>query len=612
MVELNHSRIKVAYDPEALCLKVICGGETFSWCEKPSILLRGTEKNVPLDAGSCSYSEYTSGTMHGVRARYENVADGISVVTEVAIRETDGALIFSSRVENESQGQVGRVYFPAAFDFGAEENCGYTVMPVMQGLMIPAKWQGEFKNFCGGVIFERCAYMAFFGQVKRGAGYTAVFDTPYDAIYHCDHTPGGDTIIHPSFQPSLGRMAYTRRMIYYFDSPCDYVKIAKNYRKYVAEKGELITLKEKIDRNPNIAKLIGTPVFHTGIATHIDKDSYYYDKEHPEKNDSCTPFEYYEPRLRELKSHGIDRLYIHLDGWGVMGYDNCHPDAFPVNEKAGGAKAMKSLADTCRELGYVFGIHDQYRDYYYSAKTYNDDQAIVNEDGSHPFCSVWAGGKHSWLCQALAPDYVRRNYDEFERLGIKIEGSYLDVFSVVNLDECFSPDHPMTRRQSAEYRRQCFDLLNSRGIITSSEETIDCIVPSIALCHHSPYWSEPLGSSKGQTMGIAIPLFNLVYHDCIVIPWSGGYKNKGGWGIPGTDFAYLHGILNAGTLYRGTNYNPEIEGIIKETLDLHALVAECEMVSHEFLGSYRKQRAVYSNGTSVEVDFDENTYKIEK
>ena len=36
-----------------------------------------------------------------------------------------------------------------------------------------------------------------------------------------------------------------------------------------------------------------------------------------------------------------------------------------------------------------------------------------------------------------------------------------------------------------------------------------------------------------------------------------------------------------------------------------------EMLKHEFLGSYRKQKTTYSDGTSITIDLDKNTYTID-
>ena len=243
---------------------------------------------------------------------------------------------------------------------------------------------------------------------------------------------------------------------------------------------------------------------------------------------------------------------------------------------------MKALSDTCRDLGYMFGIHDQYRDLYHDAPTYSPDNCVLKADGTRDTFSVWYGGAQSFLCARLAPDYVRRNYADFERLGIVIDGSYLDVFSVVELDECLSPDHEMSREQCAGFRRECLDYLTSKGIIVSSEETIDSILPSIALCHHSPYYTDPLGEPDADAAGIPVPLFNLVYHDAIVIPWFGLPGQLGGWGIPKGDSGCLHALLNGGTAYCPIEATKKDLSDIQVILDNHARVAKCEMLSHEF------------------------------
>ena len=96
-----------------------------------------------------------------------------------------------------------------------------------------------------------------------------------------------------------------------------------------------------------------------------------------------------------------------------------------------------------------------------------------------------------------------------------------------------------------------------------------------------------------------IPLFNLVYHDCIVIPWFGAKGKKGGWGIPGCDSAYLHALLNGGTIYYSINANEDDIRFGKTALELHARIAKQEMVSHEFTGEgYRRQRTVFADGTT--------------
>lgn len=176
-------------------------------------------------------------------------------------------------------------------------------------------------------------------------------------------------------------------------------------------------------------------------------------------------FENRAEQMKKLKELGLENLYIHTDGWGENGYDNNHPYILPPCKDAGGWDGMKTLADTCRKLGYIFALHDQYRDFYYSSKDFDIEKAITNIDGSHPYCSIWDGGEHSFLCASFAPKYVKETYEELSEHSIDVQGAYLDVFSVMSGDECFHPEHKITREESIKYRAKCFDYLNLlRGI----------------------------------------------------------------------------------------------------------------------------------------------------
>ena len=603
--EIKNSAHTVRVDAENVTVAVVlASGKTWTMTKRPYIRFASGEVvgfPAPKDV-----KPTTSGTYDGVRSYFDVPGTKISVMTHVYVDRTTEDIIFECRVDGDEMCEIENVSYPAPFDFGAKVGEGYTVLPRMQGTLVPA---GTKIKIAIGDIFGRDAYMPLYGQVRDGAGYAAIFDTPYDAKYQLD-----DDRVVPLFRPSLGKMAYIRKMIYRFREPCDYNVIAKCYRSYVKENGRLVTLKEKIDRNPNVARLIGCPIIHTKISTHVQPACNFYDKEHPEKNDYYFTFFQRGEELKALKARGVERAYTHFDGWGVRGYDNLHPSPFPPSEEAGGAEGMKKLSETTRALGYIFGVHDQYRDYYLDAPDFSYGEATMKPGGKYPYKTYWAGGAHTYLCSTRAVDYVRRNYAEFEKLGIKIEASYLDVFSIADLDECFDPDHPTTREQCARDRMHCLDILTDKGIIPSSEEIIDCILPSMVLCHHAPYYTSSLSDRQtAESRGIPIPLTNLVYHDCVVIPWIGLRGQFGGFGISGKDGAYTHAILNGDPVYCPIDATKEQIAEVKFACESAEKLALCEMVSHEFLSDdYRRQRTTFSDGTVIEVDFDREEYKITK
>ena len=601
---IRHGQTILSADPAACVYSVTLGnGDSWRMTKRPYILFADGQ-TVPFPQ-PVSEARTSTGTYEGVRAVYEDFGRGITVATHVRVDMTTGEIAFEITVEGDRPGEIELVSFPAPFDFDAQPGEGYTVLPRMQGTLVPAGQDIALQN---GEIYSRDAYIPLYGQVKGRSGYAAIFDTPFDAKYTFN---GG--AVSPLWRTSLGRIGYARRMLYTFCAPCDHNVIAKRYRAYIKERGRLITLHEKIARNPNVARLLGCAVIHAGIAVHISPKSDYYTPGEPAKNDYYTTFEQRAAELRALRDKGLVKGYTHFDGWGLHGYDNLHPSPFPPHEAAGGVEGMRRLSEAARDVGYIFGIHDQYRDFYYDGPDFSLDEAVTLADGSHPYCSVWYGGPHSFLCSARAVDYVRRNYDHFDRLGIKIEASYLDVFSVVEMDECFSPLHRTTREMCAANRRHCLDILTDRGIIPSSEEVLDCILPSQVLCHHAPFFTTSLGANDAKPVGIPIPLLNLVYHDCVVIPWDANDVPKGGWGIPGNDCAYLHALLNGGPSYCPIDADEKRVRKVNFACDLAGDLACEEMLKHEFVdGNMRRQRTTFADGTTVEVDFDQDTYIINR
>lgn len=527
---------------------------------------------------------------------------------------------FSVKAENEQGYDIQAVYFPAPFN--AEKKCEYAyhVDPMRQGFILPDGYKKNFPFTFALTKYLRKlntgdAYLPLWGRVCDGHTFSAIVETPYDACMFSAFGRHGAFVNSVHFSSSLGRLSYERKIRFTFHRQGNYNTVAKDYRAYLKETGQFVTLEEKIQKNRNIEKIIGAPVLHHRIFTNINEKSKFYRKNGTNARLYAT-FAQRAEQLQTCKKLGLEKLYIHTDGWGKNGYDNDHPYILPPCAAAGGYPGLKTLADTSRRLGYVFALHDQYRDFYYSSPVYDEKKAVTQIDGSHPYCSIWDGGEHTYLCTAFAPEMVQRTYDELAEHGVDVQGAYLDVFSVMPGDECFNPAHKITRQQSMAYRGRCLDLLNERGMIMSSEEPGYALVNHLALVHHGPFHAVPL--EGGRAVGVPIPLQNLIYHDCLIVPWNGFYN----WGIPKGTSGDLYCALCAGMPYvqlfdvDETTLQPEGKlqaefDRIRPLCQLQARLYNQEMVRHEFLGSYRQQRATYADGTTVTIDLDQNTYQVQ-
>lgn len=537
---------------------------------------------------------------------------------------------FSLKAENETGYDIQAVYFPAPFNSKKKGKKSYHIDAMRQGFILPDGYKKNFLSTFGFANYLRKintgdCYMPLWGRVCDGHTFTAIVDTPYDACMFSAFGRHGAFVNSVHWMPSLGKLSYERKIKFIFHETGDYNTVAKDYRKYLAENNQFVSIDDKINKNKNIEKLIGCPVLHHKIYSKINEKSKFYDKNGTNEVLYATFYERAR-QMKKLKEAGLDKLYIHTDGWGKDGYDNNHPYILAPCEAAGGWDGLKEFASVSRDLGYIFALHDQYRDFYYSSPVFDMNKAVTKIDGSHPYCSIWDGGEHTFLCASQALQFVKKTYGELEAHGIDVQGAYLDVFSVMNGDECFHPGHKITRKQSMRHRADCFDYLNENGLIMSSEEPAMQLLNHIALVHHGPFTLRP--QENGKAVGIPIPLGNLVFHDCIMVPWN-WFNN---WGIPKGDNGDLYCALYAGMPYInpfgtgikkiGTdnrtadvelldddNLKQEIERV-KPLSELQAKLYNKEMVKHEFIGSYRRQRATYSDGTVIVIDLDKNTYEI--
>lgn len=578
------------------------------------------------DAEQISHECYDMGIGKGIRSRFkgferEGQKYPYQFETLIWMEESTGQVYFEWVPLVEKGFHVQKIFWPGEMEFDQPKDSWYTLLTHNQGMMIPNTWETPLSPIAFNGMFETAGgYMPWFGQVKDQEGYIAICTTPWNGGYHACHPAGGPyTHVGVYFEPSLGAMEYKRVMRYTFVSSCDYNTLCKIYRDYVNEQGRLRTLAEKAARNPSVDRLVGCAFLHKGIKTQVQENSDFFDPENPNKNNHLTSFAQREEELRKLHELGVEKVYLHLDGWAQPGYDNQHPDYLPACKEAGGWEGMKRLADTAHACGYLFGIHDQYRDYYLAAPSFDENYACRLPDGTIPKHQRWAGGPQSYLCATQAPYYVKRNFSEIEKNGIHLDGAYLDVFTCNEGDECDNPEHRMTRRECYEFRGKCFEYLLSQGILPSSEEVSDWAVPSLVFCHYAPYdfMMKKPGTPKE---GIPVPLYNLVYHDCVIEPWM---MDK----VSAEEDYMLYALLNGGAPYliRDAAY-PNTDGAfenecklsLKEQIarsrvvsELHEKVAKCEMVYHKLVdGDDQIQETGFSDGTRVRVDFRKQSYEI--
>jgi hypothetical protein len=610
----------VVVNEKDLSIDITAGPVTWKLvASKPGdLLLKAGDQEQKLrlaDARKIEIVPYDTGYKTGVKITLndwpinQNIVN-LPIYLTVALEGPDEELVFDIAAD-ERQATVRRLDWPAPLE---TKGIDFTVLSNGRGVLLPRNWpnwyhpirakESETTEVQSNVIESWS--MSWWGFEQGPSAMMIIVESPDDAAYQFEHPAGGPTTIGPRWRECLGKLGYPRSCRMCFFDKANYVDLAKRYRRYVMDTGLFVSLDEKIARRPMVKDLIGTPQQRLGILTNIKSDSLHYNKQNPEANHRLTTFDDRAKQLREIHDHGVNRLCVVLTGWPREGYDRQHPDELPPATEAGGYEGMKRLADTCRELGYIFSLHDQYRDYYIDAPSYDPQFAVHEEeastppqdfpgtrfgtwkDGQLPFMNNWEGGTQTFLNNRFMPGHLIKTYRTLFDHGIQPQGVYLDVFGYVPPDEDFNPEHPCTRTEAMRARAACFNWSRHNLGFVGTEAGCDWTIPYVDCV-----------SSMRATKLIPVPLFNLVYHDAVMTPYA-----------PDD----LRGFLNGGLpqVGRTQELNSETQSAVARMSALHKRVALQEMTRHEFLdANFKRERTTFTDGTTVTVDWDAKSVKID-
>ncbi len=621
---------KVTLDETNLAISVQAGPA--QWVMMPSsprdMLLKskGEEFQEPLaDARKIRIVPYDAGFKTGVKIgltgwQHERNSLDLELFLTICLEGTDEELVFDASAR-EHETLLRQLDWPAALD---ARDVDYTLLSNGRGTLLPRNWPKEYfpirsitpegkiavtdHSVLQSHVIESWS-MSWWGFQKGKSAMMVILETPDDAAYQFQHPAGGPTVIGPRWLATLGRFGYSRatRMCFFADG--NYVEMSKRYRRYVMDTGLFVSLKEKIARTPGVSELIGTPQTRLSILRNMSPDSDRYDTKDPSKNYSLITFDERAGQLRELKSRGFDHVLVFISGWPHLGYDRQHPDSLPPPEKAGGWGGFKRLVDTARELGYPYVLHDQYRDYYLDAPSYDPQFAVREEDsklpaqafpgsrfgdsknGDIPMMRHWDGGRQAYLNNRFWLGHLMKNYQLFFDHGITPQGIYLDVIGYVPPDEDFNPEHPTTRTEAMAGRAACMNWSRHNLGIVATEAGADWVIPYV----------DVINQSGGGSKAILVPLYNLVYHDAVIVSY--GVRDQQ---------SLLRGILNGGVPELPiTATDEKTLSLMRQMMALHKRVGLLEMTKHEFLGTkYRKERTTFADGTTVTVDWDTTTFTI--
>ncbi len=162
---------------------------------------------------------------------------------------------------------------------------------------------------------------------------------------------------------------------------------------------------------------------------------------------------------------------------------------------------------------------------------------VKGKDGKMYDCAV--------LCDRQAVEYARKRITA-ELKTHPYRCRFIDTTTAAPWNECYDPSHPMTRTESRAFKMDLLRVVSGEcGLVTGSETGHDAAVPVVhyfeGLLSLGPYRVPDAGRDMAKTLkevpprvskfqtghAYRLPLWELVYHDCVVAQWYwGDYNNK--------------------------------------------------------------------------------------
>lgn len=475
----------------------------------------------------------------------------------------------------------------------------YLVVPMNEGISYPVEDESispmRLIAYGGHGI---C--MAFYGVTDGEQGQMTILETSDDAAIRIARVDG-KLCIAPEWDAQKGQFGYARRLRCVFFERGGHVAMCKRYRAYARQVGLLKTLEQKRREIPNVDHLIG--------AVNVwcwERDAV--------------------PMVRELQAAGIDRIL-----WS----NRQSPEAIrTLNEMGVLSSRYDIYQDTMNPENFKFlrGVHPDW-----TTEAWPKD-LMLGANGDWMRGWQVKGKDDQWypcgvLCDRQAISYARK------RIGEELKTHpylcrFIDTTTASPWRECYSPEHPVTRSESRHWKMELLRLVcEEMKLVTGSETGHDAAVPFVhyfeGMLSLGPYRVPDAGRNMAQIWEeipervakfqvghqYRLPLWELVYHDCMVAQWYwGDYNNK----LPAIwDKRDLFNVLY-GTppmfMFNRDLWQKNRERFVqsyKNTGPVVRAVGYAEMTDHRFLTKDRNvQQTVFANGITVTVNFGNAPYRL--
>ena len=477
----------------------------------------------------------------------------------------------------------------------------------------PDGCRGSFSQDNG--VYNPRPVMPIFGmQTPRGTFVAIVKGLKYEYITFV-LAKNGVYKMFPRFQIKEMYFAPYEDIIidfYNFPPSATYVDMAKKYRQYQLERGEVKPLKERVKTNKHLAYAARSMFLKLSMAGKDNRAliEHQTPANEPPLHVLCT-FDDSIELMKKLKAASIDNVQICYTGWILKGHDGRALQFFPVEEAVGGEAKMRQAVALGKSLGYQMTCHVAYTGAFTISNRWDDEYIAKLPDGSLWSKSIWAGGRSYQPCMKRVLElFVDEDYAHLRDIGI--EGIFhLDVNSAIRPPFCCDPRHPQTRQQGAdamnamhEKSREYFGGQGSEAGFDHVARTLDFALYTSVFYKYRP---------RSKLVEDCVPLWQVAYHGIIL---SNPFLTSM-YHLIAKEPDYLKGRLQLAEYGGRPVVYTGIKNIERNFARIKKCYEEFERYAHlqlEFIDGHKKLaegvfETTYSNGARTVVNYTSAPFK---
>lgn len=496
---------------------------------------------------------------------------------------------------------------------------------------------------CGGVMFkandkeavipQRLALsggnglsMGFLGSISNGNWFLNAVMTSADGAVATSRDDNELVRSDIIWIAEKGNWGYERKIRFMWGEG-GITELCLAYREIAKEKGFIVPFTEKVKKVSKVDKMLGAADIWIWNS---DAMEMLYSKEPVYRVPSKEQVERRISIAKEMKQMGMDNVL-----WSIFNENIESEEISAVND-----------------LGFITTFYDIYTDvipkdiFHLIPETrqrrceqrigYWPDAVIKNKDGS--YCKAWAlmgtdGVFHDQhrICDAVAPECAKPIVEK-RKVDYGMEGCFLDVMACTAF-ECYSEEHPNTRREAMVHKRRLADTVTDMDLICGTEIGCEDVAATIhyneGMMSPPPYraydsgrrmthlyYGEDVPENIKKYMlnpACRVPLWEMVFHGSVqsYFYW-GDSQNCCPELIANRDrLCALYGVPPIYSLCETDweTLKDDIKASYERTVPVAKKVGYATLDSFEYLTKDRLvQRTKFSNGVTITVNFSDETY----